>query len=265
TKVALKSFEIIAPTLNLTAGNMNKLPIIIDNEQIERIDELVDQNIDISKRDWDSFEISWDYKKHPFIGVSENVSRVNDVFKRWKNYTAGLFNKLKKNEEEINRIFIEIYSLQEELTPDIVDEDVTIRKAHLERDIKSFISYAIGCSFGRYSLDEEGLIYAGGEFNASRYQTFTADEDNILPILAGAYFEDDIVTRFVDFVRVTFSDETLEENLDFITDAIGRKTNETAREALRRYFLNDFYKDHVQVYKKRPIYWLFTSGKEKAF
>src|SRR5690625_3339699 len=179
--------------------------------------------------------------------------------------TASQFNQLKENEEDLNRIFIDIYGLQDELTPEVDDKDVTIRKADLERDIRSFVSYAVGCTFGRYSLDEEGLIYAGSEFDPSRYQTFPADENNILPILPGAYFEDDIVTRFINFVKVTYGEDTLEENLNFVADAIGRRKNETAREALRRYFLNNFYKDHVQTYKKRPIYWLFTSGKERAF
>jgi hypothetical protein len=217
------------------------------------------------KRDWDAYETSWEFGKHPLIAYRENQGLIEVAFSKWKEYTEDNFDLIKKNEEENNRIFIEIYNLEDELQPEVSDKEISVKKGDLERDFKSFISYAIGCSFGRYSLDKEGLIYAGGEFDASRYQTFPADEDNILPILPGAYFEDDIVTRFVDFVRVTFSKETLEENLDFIADAIGRKANETAREALRRYFLNDFYKDHVQVYKKRPIYWLFTSGKEKAF
>ena len=251
----------ISPTLNFQPGDIGRVPVIFDDSKFSHIMQKVNANVNLSKSDWDSFETSWDYKKHPLL-VGETI---HSAYKKWENTCESRFNELKKNEEELNRIFIEIYGLQDELTPEVADEEISIRKADLERDIKSFISYAIGCSFGRYSLDEEGLIYAGGEFDASRYQTFPADEDNILPILPGAYFEDDIVTRFVDFVRVTFSKETLEENLDFIANAIGRKANETARETLRRYFLNDFYKDHVQVYKKRPIYWLFTSGKEKAF
>lgn len=187
------------------------------------------------------------------------------VYEIWDKFSNNIFYKIMENEQIINDLLVEEYSLKNDTNFDVLEEDVTIRKANLEREIKSFISYAIGCSFGRYSLDEEGLVYAGGKFDASRYKTFPADADNILPILPGAYFEDDIVARFIDFVKITFSEETLEENLDFIADALGRKKNETARETLRRYFLNDFYKNHVQVYKKRPIYWLFTSGKEKAF
>ncbi len=256
-------FAVFNESFHYLVGDMNKLPILLPESDSVRshVQSLVRENITISKQDWDSFETSWDFKRHPLI-TGENLEL---AFMKWKKDCDERFDKLKSNEEELNRIFIEIYGLQDELTPEVADEEVSLREADVERDIKSFIFYAIGCSFGRYSLDEEGLVYAGGEFDASRYKTFPADEDNILPILPGVYFEDDIVTRFVDFVRLTFSEETLEENLDFIADAIGRKANETAREALRRYFLNDFYKDHVQVYKKRPIYWLFTSGKEKAF
>ena len=267
SKVAYELMKIQNPTLNFQVGNIGNLPIIesISDDIKKRINSLSCENIGISKVDWDSYETSWDFKKDPLLIHKKESNKLEVAFESWKLCKEEQFYLLKYNEEELNHIFIEIYGLQDELSSEVGDEDVTIRKADLELDIKNFISYAIGCSFGRYSLDEEGLIYAGGEFDASRYQTFIADEDNILPVLQGAYFENDIVTRFVDFVRVTFSEDTLEENLDFIADAIGRKANETAREALRRYFLNDFYKDHVQVYKKRPIYWLFTSGKEKAF
>lgn len=254
SKVLNLMLQYVCSTLDYRFGTIEKLPFL-------EIDFDIKNNIDLSKEDWDSFETSWDFKRHPLI-KGENLKL---AFMNWKKDCDERFDKLKSNEEELNRIIIETYNLQNEITPEVTDDEITIRKADVERDIKSFISYAIGCSFGRYSLDEEGLIYAGGKFDPSRYQTFPADEDNILPILPGAYFEDDVVTRVVDFMRVTFSEETLEENLDFIADAIGRKANETARETLRRYFLNDFYKDHVQVYKKRPIYWLFTSGKEKAF
>lgn len=255
----------LSPTLNFQPGDIGRVPVIIDEKYMKNILELVNSNVKISKDDWDAYEVSWDFKQHPLIKYKNNSSKIENAFENWKLHVEKQFNSLKKNEEELNNIFIKIYGLQEELTSEVNDKDVTVRKADLERDIKSFISYAIGCSFGRYSLDEEGLIYAGGEFDPSRYKTFPADKDNILPILPGPYFEDDIVSRFVDFVRITFGEETLEENLDFVADAIGRNKNETSRETLRRYFLNDFFKDHVKTYKKRPIYWLFTSGKEKAF
>ncbi|WP_342567782.1 BREX-1 system adenine-specific DNA-methyltransferase PglX [Psychrobacillus sp. FSL K6-4046] len=263
SKVTEYILQLLSPTIGFEAGYISKIPIVFEQDIQPTLNNIVRQNILISKNEWDSRETSWDFGKHPF--VKKLSSKVELAFNEWKESSEEQFRNLKLNEEEINHILIEIYGLQNELTPQVEEKDVTIHKADLERDIKSFISYAVGCSFGRYSLDEEGLIYAGGEFDISRYKTFPADEDNILPILPGTYFEDDIVTRFVDFVRVTFSEETLQENLDFVADAVGRKKNETAREVLRRYFLNDFYKNHVQVYSKRPIYWLFTSGKEKAF
>lgn len=265
SKIVQSIYPLINPTLNYQPGTIGLIPVITAMFEIDK-DEILDivrENIDISRNDWDSFENSWDFTKHPLLKFPSNT--IESAFSQWEQFADKQFSKLKENEEELNRIFIDIYGLQDELTPDVADEDVTVRRAELERDIKSFISYAVGCSFGRYSLNEEGLIYAGGEFDPARYQTFSADEDNVLPILPGAYFEDDIVTRFVHFVETTYGADTLEENLDFITNAIGRRKNETAREALRRYFLNDFYKDHVQIYKKRPIYWLFTSGREKAF
>ncbi|MDN3451664.1 BREX-1 system adenine-specific DNA-methyltransferase PglX [Planococcus sp. APC 3906] len=257
-----KLLSAISQTLNYEVGSIKKLPII----DIQDFDEyLVEENIDISKKEWDSFETSWDFSQHPLIKFKGNGITLKESFILWENHSAIQYNKLKKNEEEINRNFIEIYELEEEMTPDIEDKDIVLRKANLERDIKSFISYAIGCSFGRYSLDREGLINAGDEFNSSNYEIFQADEDNIIPILTESYFKDDILELFVDFMKVTFGVENLEENINFVANAIGQKKNETARETLRRYFLNDYYKDHLQVYKKRPIYWLFTSGKEKAF
>src|SRR5699024_7932957 len=265
TKVIEHIMPLINPTLNYQPGTIGMLPYkeVKDRSINNNIMLLVKKNYGIAKDDCDSFETSWDFTKHPLLKFMSQT--IESSYMDWKHFTESQFNKLKENEEELNRIFIEIYGLQDELTPDVADKDVTVNKADLERDIKSFISYAVGCTFGRYSLDEEGLVYAGGEFDPERYQTFPADENNILPILPGAYFEDDIVTRFILFVETTYGKETLEENLDFVADAIGRRKNETAREALRRYFLNNFYKDHVQTYKKRPIYWLFTSGKEKAF
>lgn len=252
----------LAPTLDFKLNKIMAIPMKM-SEHIEEIAIISEECIAISKNEWERYEESMDFKKHPFLKYSHKEIKSN--YREWNQYAESEFLKLKLNEEKLNRTFIEIYGLQDELTPELEVKDITMRMADLERDIKSFISYAVGCSFGRYSLDEEGLIYAGGNFDPSRYKTFPVDKDNISPILSGAYFEDDIVTRFVDFIRITYSDETLEENLDFVAGAIGRKKNETARETLRRYFLNDFYKDHIQVYKKRPIYWLFTSGKEKAF
>ena len=188
---------------------------------------------------------------------------ISDKYKEWETECENRFNQLKANEEELNRIFIDIYGLQDELTPEVEDKDVTVRKADLQRDIKSLISYAVGCMFGRYTLGEPGLIYAGGEWDASKYQQFQPDKDAIIPICDDEYFEDDIVGRFVKFVEVAFGKETLEDNLRFIADALGGKGS--SREVIRNYFINDFYADHLKVYQTRPIYWLFDSGKKNGF
>ncbi len=188
---------------------------------------------------------------------------IADKFREWEEECETRFNQLKANEEELNRIFIEIYGLQDELTPEVEDKDVTVRKAELQREIKSLISYAVGCMFGRYSLDVEGLAYAGGEWNASKYVTYIPDGDNVLPICDDDYFDDDIVGKFVNWVEVAYGKETLEANLKFIADALGGKG--TPREVIRGYFLNGFYEDHLKVYQKRPIYWQFDSGKKNGF
>ena len=288
--VATKLLNIISPTLNFEVDHIKKLPIkFVDNHK--DIDAIVEQCIKISKYDWDFFETSWDFQKHPLLIHKGDNTTIEQAFNNWLAFTEKQFNQLKINEEELNRIFIEIYGLQDELTPEVEDKDVTIRKADRVRDIKSFISYAVGCMFGRYSIDAEGLIYAGGDFKEKwKYEngqwkvrkiikdeegiviedtwvdaTFIPDMDNVLPITDDEYFEDDIVSRFIEFLKVTFGEDTLEENLDYIADTLGRKSSETARQAIRRYFLKDFYKDHVQVYKKKPIYWLFDSGKQDGF
>lgn len=215
----------------------------------------------MSKSEWDSFETSWDFQYHPLKRATHTIAK---AFDQWKNECEENFNQIKNNEEELNRIFIEIYGLQNELSPEVEDKDITVRKADLSRDIRSFISYAVGCMFGRYSLDEEGLIYAGGEWDSSRYKTFIPDEDNCIPITDEEYFSDDIVGRFVEFVKIVYGPDTLEENLDFIAKALGNK-GDTSREVIRNYFLKDFYTDHLKVYQKRPIYWLFDSGKQNGF
>lgn len=191
------------------------------------------------------------------------ASIIREKFIVWEHECEDRLQALKCNEEELNRIFIKIYGLQDELTPEVADKDVTVRRANLGREIRSLISYAVGCMFGRYSLDCDGLAYAGGEWDASKYSTFIPDKDNILPICDDEYFEDDIVGRFVDFIRIAYGAETLEENLKFIADALGGKG--TPRMVIRNYFLNDFFADHCKTYQKRPIYWLFDSGKKNGF
>ncbi|MDK2941823.1 MAG: hypothetical protein PWP56_1336 [Acetobacterium sp.] len=282
----LKAFN---PTMSFTNGDLEKLPLIINRKYYGIINNLVDNNIKISKTDWDSFETSWDFKTHPLLAfrseddlgvirsyeLDENGHLVDTgtilgnggiqtAFERWQDFTELQFAQLKQNEEELNRIFIDIYGLQDELTPEVADKDVTIRRADLGREIRSFISYAVGCMFGRYSLDTQGLAYAGGEWDSGKYQTFIPDQDNVLPITDEEYFEDDVVGLFVAFVKKVYGEATLEDNLDFIAGALGNKGN-TARESIRNYFMKDFYKDHCKVYQKRPIYWLFDSGKENGF
>lgn len=188
---------------------------------------------------------------------------IADKFKEWEAECDARFNQLKANEEELNRIFIDIYGLQDELTPEVEEKDVTVRKADLQREIKSLISYAIGVIFGRYSLDVEGLAFAGGEWDSSKYKTLIPDADNILPICDDDYFEDDLTGKVIKFIEVVYGKETLEENLRFIADALGGKG--TAREVIRNYLLNGFYADHLKIYQKRPIYWQFSSGKKNGF
>lgn len=264
SKIADNYLQFLNPTMHVQVKDVKNLPILISENKKEFIESLESKNLDITKKDWDSYEVSREFKKHPFL-LCKAESNIEQSFNHWSNITEEMFVNLRDNEEEINRIFIEIYNLEYDIAPIVESENVSVRKSDKEKDVKSFISYAVGCMFGRYSLDEEGLVFAGGKFDSELYKTFKADKDNILPIFSGAYFEDDIVSRFVEFVKVTFGETMLQENLDFIADALGRKRGETAKETLRRYFINDFYKDHVQTYKKRPIYWLFTSGREKAF
>ena len=254
-------FKITSPTMHFNIGTTSEMPVIMDIAKKPAIDNLVEQNITLSKTDWDSFETSWDFKKHPFINGEKTIAK---AFEKWKAECEERFNRLKSNEEELNRIFIDIYGLQDELTPEVEEKDVTVRKADLTRDVKSFISYAVGCMFGRYSLDTDGLAYAGGKWDRSKYTTFIPDSDNCIPVTDTAYFEDDIVNRFAEFVKAVYGADTLEENLRFIADALGNK-GLTSRDVIRDYFIRDFFKDHVKIYQKRPIYWLFSSGKQNGF
>lgn len=291
SKVINEVLRIFSATMNFEVSMIENLPVILDTDRLETINYKVKQNIQLSKNDWDSFETSWDFKIHPLLKLLDKGEQcsLSAIFRIWETECEENFEQLKHNEEELNRIFIDIYGLQDELTPEVEDKDITIRKADRERDIKSFISYAVGCMLGRYSIDADGLIYAGGDFkdkwnledkkvrkiekdedgNVTSDSwvdaTFLPDVDNVIPITEDEYFEDDIVSRFIEFVRTVYSEETLEENLDFIADSIGRKPSETARQAIRRYFIKDFYKDHLKIYQKRPIYWMFESGKNDGF
>lgn len=252
--------RILSPTLSFTNSELQRLPICFDNRTLD-IEDYVTHNLRYSEDDRNSFETSWDFQRHPLF---RKVPTIAEAFEQWQNECDIRFAQLKANEEELNRIFIDIYGLQDELTPEVEDKDVTVRKADLRRDVKSLLSYAVGCMFGRYSLDMDGLAYAGGEWDDGKYSTFIPDEDNCIPITDEEYLEDDIVGLLCAWLKKVYGAETLEENLDFIAKALGNKGS-TSREMIRNYFLKDFMKDHIKIYQKRPIYWLFDSGKQNGF
>ena len=303
SNIAFFYLSIINPTLNFQKGNVSILPLIFYDSMLDKINDMTINNIKITKSDWDSFETSWDFKEHPlvkwarglwdataiaatmrsFYGTLPKVSCPLELcFMLWQGECNERFTQLKANEEELNRIFIEIYGLHDELTLDVADKDVTVARIYNSKEdipesmkgnnyvltkqdvVKSLISYAVGCMFGRYSLDAEGIAYAGGEWDASKYQTFTPDEDNCILITDEAYAKDDIAELFGAWLKKVYGTEQYEENLKFVADALGNKGN-SSREVIRNYFLTDFIKDHIKTYKKRPIYWLFDSGKQNGF
>ncbi|PNV62532.1 restriction endonuclease [Clostridium sp. chh4-2] len=287
SKVTASILNVINPTISTGADTLRKIPIKLDGHRNEAILANVNSCVDISKHDWDSFETSWEFTDHPLVKWAKSLCDCTAIgetmdlyygadkpktvscplelcYLLWQGECNEHFNTLKANEEELNRIFIDIYGLQDELTPEVADKDVTVRKADLTRDIKSLISYAVGCMFGRYSLDTDGLAYAGGEWNDEKYRTFIPDTDNIIPITDEEYFPDDIVGLFCGWLKKVYGEDSLEENLDYIAHALGNKGN-SSREVIRNYFLGDFIKDHNKIYQKRPIYWLFDSGKQNGF
>ena len=303
TKISNFIFNMLNPTVNLQVGDFNNFPVI-ENEQIKpKVISIVDDCIKISKYDWNTFETAWDFKVSSLVNferyienynledeensenkkvASTSIKTIKEAYSQYKEFTNNQFLKLKENEKELNRIFIDIYGLQDELTSDVSDKDITIAKIFDTDDeindeikgnnyvltkadvVKQFISYAVGCMFGRYSLDEEGLAFAGGEFDKNKYKKFIPDEDNCIPITDSEYFSDDIVTRFVEFVKTVYGEETLEENLKFIAQALSNK-NDVPKDIIREYFLKSFYDDHLKRYKKRPIYWLYDAGKKNGF
>ncbi|AUB59809.1 restriction endonuclease [Methanobacterium subterraneum] len=262
SKVCEEILSFVSPTVNYEVGHISALPLIQSVEEEESIIKIVKENINIAKEDWDSFETSWNFNIHPLLTFDRH--HIERAFNEWKSFKQDIFSKLKSNEININKSFIDIYNVNGDISPDVEDKYVTLNKADLLKDVKNFISYSVGCMLGRFSLDEQGIIYAGGQWDPLKYTIFVPDDDNIIPILDTEYFEDDIVGQFVEFVKVTFGEETLEENLDFIAQALKNKGT-TSREVIRNYFLTDFYKDHVKTYKKHPIYWLFDSGRDNGF
>lgn len=284
TNVGQYILSMINPTINTGADVVSRMPFKI--EYRNAVIPKVEQNVLLSKSDWDSYETSWDFAEHPLVKWSHDlwdctaIAATMDYYYHgerpkvscpvelcyllWQGECNDRFAKLKANEEELNRIFIDIYGLQDELTPEVEDKDVTVRRADRGRDIRSLISYAVGCIFGRYSLDKPGLAYAGGDWNLDQYQTFTPDADNVIPITDEEYFTDDLTGLFVAWVKKVFGADSLEDNLAFIAKALGTK-GASPRAVIRNYFLNGFYADHVKIYQKRPIYWLYDSGKQNGF
>ena len=284
SKVYLSIAKVLNPTLNYQVKDIRSMPLALF--ETKRVSTLAKHNIDISKSDWDSFETSWDFAEHPLVKWSRQLWDATSIgatmahyyhgerpkvscpvelcYMLWQGECNDRFAKLKANEEELNRIFIDIYGLQDELTPEVEDKDVTVRRADRARDIRSLISYAVGCIFGRYSLDKPGLAYAGGDWNPDQYHTFLPDADNVIPITDEEYFPDDLTGLFVAWVKKVFGANSLEDNLTFIAKALGTKGT-SPRAVIRNYFLNGFYADHVKIYQKRPIYWLYDSGKQNGF
>ena len=315
SKVCTLVLNLISPTLNFNENHIGSIPVIEtdDDKMRKSVEENVVRSVQISRDDWDSYETSWDFQRHPLL---RPLASLPDAYTAWKAECEQRFLQLKANEEELNRIFIDIYGLQDELTPDVADKDVTVHRIFDTKDdvpqsmqgsnyvrtkrdeIVSLLSYAVGCMFGRYSLDEEGLILAGQPLNGHFYEgqsprsgtgvagapgmnvpngqfyykvdgdlkkcTFNPDRDGILPITDEEYLEDDIISRLCEWLKAVYGADTLEENLDFIAEALGGKGN-SSREIIRNYFLKDFFKDHCKTYQKRPIYWLFDSGKQNGF
>ena len=291
--------DLICQGMHYSTGQIPQIPYLDNSpkEDKKKISSLVQKSLSLSKNDWDAFETSWDFTRHPLVEYRHSVSKaeinpdwsnlsyyLKNAYEAWEYQCQLRFDTLKANEEELNRIFIDIYGLQDELTPEVEDKDVTVRRADLGRDIRSLISYAVGCMFGRYSPYKEGLIYAGGEWDYNQYENmawlaegkpdvmefhkagthFFPDQDNIIPICDEEYFADDIVDQFIEFIAVVYGQSTLEENIKFIADALGGK-GATLKEVIRNYFLKDFFADHCKIYQKRPIYWLFDSGKQNGF
>ncbi len=262
TEIVSNMLLVLSPTLDYHEGPMSRVPIIIDAKYKNNVEELVEQNIKLCKEDWDAFETSWDFEEHPLIKYS--FSKISEAFDAWTNECNVRFNQLKDNEEKLNQIFVDIYGLDGEVSVEVDEKDITVRKADLQREIKGLISYAVGCMFGRYSVNKKGLLYTETELASGIYTNFVIDVDNCIPITDEEYFQDDIVEKFCDWLKLVYGEETLEENLKYIASALGNKGN-SGREIIRDYFVNDFIKDHIKMYQKRPIYWLFDSGKQNGF
>lgn len=273
--------KIFCATTDYKPGQIIHIPLILAEDRIDEIEKLVSINIAIAKDDWDSFETSWDFQHHPFLictrervdagGTQSNkqcIEKHCDLawnYIRWSNECQSRFNMLKENEEKLNRIFIDVYGLQDELKSEVNEKSITVWQADKERDVKAFISYLVGIVMGRYSLDVPGLVYAGGEWDTSKYQTYLPDDDGIVPIYRGIGMEDGLTAQIIGLLKLIYGENSYRQNIEFIAESIGRNNNESSEEALNRYLNDGFYADHVKIYQKRPIYWLFSSGKNGGF
>ncbi len=276
TKFASLLLKALNPTLNFVPGNISSIPVPKTTLEDKDLKSIVIRLISIAKSDWDSYETSWDFTSLPLLSPDHRHDTLADTYTALRQHWQEMTTQMQSLEEENNRIFIEAYDLQDELTPEVPLKEITLtcnlvyryggKKSEKQLEVllladtmREFISYAVGCMFGRYSLDKSGLILANQGDTADDYRaqipqpSFPPDEDNVIPILDEGWFTDDITERFKIFLRLTFGDERYEENLAFLENAIGKD--------IRSYFLKDFYKDHLKTYKKRPIYWLFSSPK----
>jgi type II restriction/modification system DNA methylase subunit YeeA len=262
SKICAGLLELVSPTLDYRFGTIQRLPFL--DVPADNFEDLVL----LSKSDWDSFETSWGFKTFSLLSCERMQLSTEKSFSAWQTQCINNIQTMKELEEENNRLFIDAYGLQDELTPDVPEDQITLARANREEDIKRLISYAIGCMMGRYSLAEEGLIYANSSnegFDPSRYGNFSADDDGIIPITDTEWFDDDATVRFEEFLKVAWSPETLKENLKFIGDSLANNGGNDPLKTIRNYLSKGFYKDHLKTYKKRPIYWLFSSGKQRSF
>lgn len=257
--------QFLNPTISFQVGNIASLPLIIDERIKPQVDRLAQENIAIAQEDWDDFETSWNFTQHPLVKFRTSLRTLSSAFSAWKEHTEQRFRKMQANETEINRLFIHLYGLEQEMTPEVPDDEITLRQADEVRDAKSFLSYFIGCVMGRFSLDMPGLAYAGGRWDEERYQTFQPVSDGIFVLTDNAYFENDIISRLEEFLAIVFGPETVQENMIWLAERVDRRGEDDPATRIRRYFLQDFYKDHCAGYKKRPIYWLFDAGPKQGF
>lgn len=266
SKLIKSLIKLISPTLNYQPGDMSKLPFHFNETKLLDLSNIVSKLVSIAKNDWDSYETSWDFTESPITRTKQ--SNLEQAFTTWQQQNADAVAEMKRLEEENNKLFIDAYGLQDELTPDVPDEQITLTRADRQKDSQRLVSYALGCMMGRYSLDEPGLIYAHAgnqDFDASRYQKFPADADGIIPLTEMHWFEDDATHRIREFLTAVWGKDTLDANMQWLAESLDKKASESAEDAIRSYLAKKFYKDHMQTYKKRPIYWLFSSGKQGAF